>query len=256
MQNIIDATIAKIKKQGIVPAPRWRYLLKKYGIWSIFFFIVLLSSISFSVAFDILRQLDWDLYRFAHQSAFLYVLSLLPYFWIIIIAIFLVLSFFDLRKTESGYRYSWLRMSLITIGIMIMAGFIFSSLGVGNKLNARILKDVPYYGQYMMTKETQWMQPEKGFLSGTLVTVHTDKLDIIDLDGHAWSIFLDEETLIKPSAVIKVGEMIKIIGSKKDVNGFHAVEIRPWMGQGKMGRGQNHGNKVRNGSGEGKMKGE
>ena len=258
MKSIIDGTIARIKTQGIVPEPRWKYLMKKYGIWSIFFLVVLLGSISFSVAFDMLRQLDWDLYRFSHQSAFLYSFSLLPYFWIAVIAIFLALSFLDLRKTESGYRYGWLKMSLIPIGIMIMTGLLFSSFGIGEKLNARIAKDVPYYGQHMMmTKEMQWMQPDKGFLSGSLATVYTNKLEIIDLNGKAWNIILDEKTLIKPATVIEQGEAIKVIGTKKDADNFHAVEIRPWMGQGMMGSSaeQDRGDRMMNGSGGGRMKG-
>ncbi len=259
MKNIIDGTIAKIKLQGIVPVPRWKYLMKKYGIWSIFFLIVLLGSISFSVAFDMLRQLDWDLYRFAHQNAFVYALSLLPYFWIAVIVIFLVLSFFDLRKTDNGYKYGLLKMLLMPIGIMIMTGLLFTWLGVGGQLHARIAKDVPYYGQHMMmTKESQWMQPDKGFLSGSLTTVYTHNLEMIDLNGKAWNIILDEKTLIKSAAVIEPGEKIKVIGSKKDAENFHAVEIRPWRGHGMLNSnvGQDRGNRMMNGSGGGKMRGQ
>ncbi|MDD5396443.1 MAG: hypothetical protein PHW24_00090 [Candidatus Moranbacteria bacterium] len=245
MKDLIKETIEKIKDQGIAPEPRWKYLVKKYGMWCVFGIAVFFGSISFSVAFDMLRQLDWDLYRFAHQSAIVYSLSLLPYFWIVLIGIFLTLAFFDLRKTETGYKYGWLKMSLASIGGIVAIGFVFSSVGLGGKFNDTLARDIPYYGQHMMiTKESQWMQPENGFLSGTLTAISDGKLEINDLNGQKWNVVLSGKTLIRPAVNVAKGEMIKIIGSKKNANDFEALEIRPWMGQGMMngsgiGRGGN-----------------
>ncbi len=258
MKDLIKETIEKIKDQGIAPEPRWKYLVKKYGMWAVFGVIILLGAISFSIAFNLLSQLDWDLYRFAHQSAVLYSLSLLPYFWIVTIGILLALAFFDLRKTETGYKYSWLKMSLVSIGGIIVIGFVFFLIGLGGKLNAFLIKDIPYYGQHMMmTKESQWMQPNSGFLSGTLTIISNGKLEINDLNGQKWNVILDEKTLIRPAVNIAKGEMIKIIGSKKDANNFEALEIRPWMGQGMMngsGAGRSSG-MMNNGSGRDMMNG-
>lgn len=247
MENLISKTIGEIKKQKIVPVPRWKYLMKKYAIWAVFAGTIFFGAISFSIAFDMLRQLDWDLYRFVHQSALVYSLTLVPYFWIVCIAIFLALAFFDLRKTETGYRYGWFKISLASISGIIIAGAMLSLSGVGNEVNLILKKDIPYYGQHMiMTKEKQWMQPDSGFLAGTLTNISSDKLEIVDLAGQKWNVLLDEQTLIRPAVSFKQGEMIKIIGSKVDKNNFRAIEIRPWMGQGisngsGVGRGMGNG---------------
>lgn len=245
MKDLIKETVSKIKRQGIIPEPRWKYLLKKYVLWGLFLAVVIMGAISLSIAVETLGQLDWDLYRFAHQSALSYSLTLLPYFWIIIIGIFLALAFFDLRKTETGYRYGWLKMSLISIGGIIAVGFLFFLVGLGGKFNTLLARDVSYYGKHlMMTKEKQWMQPHSGFLSGTLTVVSGDRLEIIDLNGQKWNVILDEKTIVRPTVRLARGEMIKIIGAKKDVDNFQAIEIRPWMGRGMM----------MNGSGRGMMK--
>lgn len=241
MKNLISETVEKIKKQGITPEPRWKYLVKKYGIWLGFFVTIFLGAISFSIAFDALRQLDWDLYRFAHQNALSYSLKLLPYFWLVFIGMFLVLAFFDLRKTETGYRYGWLKISLASIGGIIAIGFIFSLINLGAGFNSVLTRNMPYYGQHMMmTKQSQWSNPTGGFLAGSIVTVSVDTLEIVDLGGQKWLILLDEKTLTRPMAKIAQNEMIKIIGRQKDQNTFQAIEIRPWMGQGMMnGNGKN-----------------
>lgn len=256
MKDLIKETIEKIKIRGISPEPRWRYLVKKYGIWVSFGVIIFLGAVSFSTALNLLSQLDWDLYRFVHRSAILYSLSLLPYFWIVLIVAFLALAFFDLRKTETGYKYGWLKMSLLSIGGMIALGLSFFFIGLGGKFNALLSRDIPYYGQHMMmTKERQWSKPDSGFLSGTLIVISDDKLEINDLNGKKWNVILDDKTLIKPAVNVAKGEMIKIIGIKKDANNFYAIEIRPWMRQGMMnGQGLRGGKMMNNGSGSGMMR--
>ncbi|EKD58348.1 MAG: hypothetical protein ACD_56C00146G0007 [uncultured bacterium] len=234
MKNITKATIAKIKKQGIVPEPHWKFLVKKYSIWTIFLAAVLSGAISFAIAFDMLLQLDWDLHRFVHQSAILYSLSLLPYVWIVLLIAFLSFTFFDLRRTENGYRFSLLKMSLLSLGGIIFTGIIFLLIGWGFRFNAMVAKGVPYYGQHMMTKQSQWMQVDKGLLSGTIISIADEELEISDLNEKKWKILLGEDTLIRPAANMQQGKMIKIIGTKKDGDIFRAIEIRPWEGRGMM----------------------
>lgn len=239
MQNLIQDTIEKIEKQRITPEPEWKYLMKKYGLWLLFAIVLILTALSFSVIFDNAKNLDWDLYRFMPQGRFAYFLSMLPYFWIILIAIFLAAAFFEIRKTETGYRYSWPKILLITAGGIAVFGLFLAFFNFGGRLNSKLTQEIPFYSRHMMvTKESQWMQPAKGFLAGTIISVAKNKLEIEDLNNKKWNISLDEKVLIKPAANISQNEMIKIIGEKKDENNFKAREIRPWVGKG-MGSGQN-----------------
>lgn len=256
MKNVIIETIKKINSQNIKPDPRWKYLIKKYLKWLIFFVIVIMGAISLSVTYDILTQLDWDLYRFMHQSPLVYSLSLLPYLWLVLIAIFFGVSFFDLRKTENGYKYSWIKMSFIAASSVIFFGFIFSVIGFGGIFNRMIAKDIPYYGQHMITtKQNQWMQPQSGLLAGTIISVSENKIFLNDLNGKNWQINTNEKTLIRPRAQIAQGEMIKIIGSQGDRNNFQAIEVRPWIGMG-MTKGQNQrqDNRMMNFGGSGMLR--
>jgi hypothetical protein len=239
MKNLIQDTIAKIERQHILPEAKWKYLLRKYSLWLIFTIILILVAFSFSVVLDNGRNLDWDLYQFIHQSQLVYILSILPYFWIILIAIFLITAFLEIRKTETGYRYSWPKILLITLGGITIFGIFVSLFGFGDKLNSKLIKEVPFYRQHMMvTKESQWMQPTRGFLAGTIISASENELEINDLNGKDWNINIDEKTSIKPSVNISPKEMIKLIGTKGDDNNFNAQEIRPWAGQG-MGNNRN-----------------
>jgi hypothetical protein len=245
MDKLIEDTIAKIKNKHIVPEAKWKYLLRRYGAWLLFVLVVLLGAIAFSGAIYNLSSLDWDLYHFMHQNAFTYSLSIFPYFWSIILAIFVLAAFADIRKTETGYRFSWLKIISITIGGVALLGGLMFYFGFGRSFNNMMNNGAPYLGQHMMvTKESQWSNPAVGLLSGTIVSASVEKLALTDLQGKKWTIFLNDKTLVRPKANTAVGQMIKIIGSRLDEKNFEALEIRPWVGMGQgmmngggMGRG-------------------
>lgn len=245
MDKLIKDTIAEIKNRHIVPEAKWKYLLRRYGLWLLFALVVLLAGVAFSSAIYALANLDWDLYRFMHQNALIYSLSIFPYFWSVVLVIFMLAAFVEFRKTETGYRFSWIKIISITIGGIILLGAVMLYFGFGRNFNTIINNRAPYLGQHMMvTKESQWSNPSSGFLSGTIVSISTDKLTLTDLQEKKWTIFLNEKTLIRPKANVAIGQMIKIIGTQSDDQNFEALEIRPWIGMGQgmmnggsMGRG-------------------
>jgi len=238
MKDLIKDTIGKIKKQHLSPEPKWKYLVRKYGMWALFGLIIIVGAASFSAAYFLLSSLDWDLYNFMHQNMLSYSLSIFPYFWAIALGIFLVAAFFEIRKTETGYRFSWVKISLVTIGSIIVLGVAMSFVGIGGRFNSMMASGMPFYGKHMMvTRESQWSKPAQGFLAGRVVASSNRELEITDLNASSWKVLISEKTLIRPRADVSVGQMIKIIGTQEDNNTFQATEIRPWMGQGMMGGG-------------------
>jgi hypothetical protein len=236
MKDLIKDTIGKIKKEHLLPEPKWRYLVRKYGIWALFGFVVIFAAAAFSAAYFLLSSLDWDLYSFMHQNMLSYSLSIFPYFWALVLGIFLLAAFFEIRRTETGYRFSWVKIILITIGSIVVLGAAMSFVGFGGRFNSMMANGVPFYGKHMMvTRESQWSNPAQGFLSGTIIKSSGSELEIVDLNAKNWNVLLSEKTLIRPRADVSVGQIIKIIGTQTNSNTFQALEIRPWMGQGMTG---------------------
>ncbi len=241
MDSLINETLEKIKEQNIKPEPRWKYLLRKYAKWILFLVVLALASSAFLAGYANVSSLDWSLYRFAQQNKILYTLSLVPYFWLILLAIFLGAAFFEIRKTELGYRYSRNRILFLTIAGFIFFGVSGIFFGIGHWFNTGLSQNFPAYSHsLMMTKETQWMQPQSGFLSGTIKSVNNENVSLEDFSGHDWNVAVDEKTLVRPAVDLATENQIKIIGTQKTANDFSATEIRPWNGNG-MGRGMQGG---------------
>jgi hypothetical protein len=234
MKNIIEDTIGRIKKENIRPEPRWRYLAKKYSAWTLFAAVALAGAATLAVAYFIASQLDWDLYRVTHRNPIFYFLSILPYFWIIPLIILAFLAFFNLRKTEMGYRYNFSKITLTVLGSLVVFGFLLAIFGFGGKISTSAARFFPGYGKFVTTKEFQWSQPENGFLAGTINSVSENSIDLQDLAGKEWQVAYDKNTSVRPSVTLESGEMIKTIGQKEDEQTFRASEIRPWQGRGQM----------------------
>lgn len=233
MKNLIKDTIGKIKKQQIAPESKWRFLVARYGAWVLFGLVAFFGAGALSVAYYIVTNLDWDLYHFGQRGFFLYTFSILPHFWFILVAILLVVAFLDIRKSEMGYRFNWLKILLTSLGIILLAGMIMSWVGFGHRLNSVMVDKMPYYGRHMVvSKEAQWMRPEQGFLAGRIISVGEQELEIEDLDGGKWKIQANIQTLIGLVVRLEKGEIIKIIGVKQGQGIFEASEIRPWVGMG------------------------
>jgi len=236
MRSIIADTIEKIKKEKIQPEPRWKYLAKKYSVWLSFFAAAVFAAAALSVAYFLISQLDWDIYAAMHRLSFFYYLSLVPYIWIIPLAVLGFFSFFSLRKTENGYRYNFLKMVAVALGMILLFGILTSWAGFGRRINGAMLHGFSGYGRLVATKESQWSQPEKGLLAGTINSVSENSFDLRDLSGKDWQILIDEKTVVRPSVTLESGEMIKTIGQVKNDQIFKADEIRPWQGRGQMRR--------------------
>lgn len=253
MKNLIADTIEKIRKEKIQPKARWKFLAKKYSVWISFLAVALAGAAALSVAYFLITQLDWDVFPTAQRRSFLYSFSLLPYFWIVPLVILAIVAYLSLRKTENGYRYAFPKVALAVLGSLFIFGFMMTAIGFGGKINCAAERGFPGYGRLVATKESQWSQPEKGLLAGTINAVAENSIDLKDFAGNDWQVAYAENTDVRPSVKLEAGETIKTIGQEEGDRKFKATEIRPWQGQGqtKKGMGTRNGNAKNSGEFEG-----
>ena len=234
MKNTIQEVIDRIKIQHIKPEPRWRFLMSVYGRWLAFTMIVALGAIALSIMVTVVSGLDWDAYSINRQNKVAYFFSLLPYAWIGVLLVLAVLSFIEIRKTETGYRYSQWLVNIMVVCSIVFMGIFFSFFHFGNVSNRFLESHAPYYQQHLVvTKESQWTRPEQGFLSGIIISISGKNIVIEDIYNKQWVIVINDATLIKPTVSLQIHERIKIIGTISD-DTFHADEIRPWEGMSMM----------------------
>ena len=241
MKKISQDALKEIKKQKIVPTPKWQFSIRNYFLWILLALFILIGSLSFSILLLAILTNDWDIYHYLGQSFWSYLIYTLPSLWILLLIIFVILAYYDFRHTRLGYRYKsfWIIGGSILISLIL--GLIFCFAGVSGKIDQYLTKSIPYYQNISGHREQVWLNPDKGLLAGEIVAVNNEDFTLKDFSNHMWQVNIQDATFKGRTSLIN-GMQIKIIGQKIDDNNFKAAEIRLWgSGQG-QGRGWRGGN--------------
>lgn len=221
--------LQKIKDENIQPIPKWRFTAKNTLIWLAFVLAVLIGAMAFSVILFSIQQTDFQLVSHLSHSTRELLLGLLPFFWLIALLIFLILAIFSMKKSKMGYKYGLGRLMGYSTAISIVLGTLFFIGGGAQWLESSFAEQVPAYESLQEKKMKIWMQPQAGFLSGTIESVQGDSLKLTDFKGKKWDVFYDS-AWVAPVVLLEEGEQVKLLGRKSSSNGFVAEEIRPWGG--------------------------
>jgi len=234
-QNIAKKILEKIKQANLKPKPKWQFTLFDILPWFLFTLAVLIGSLATSIIILMTRTNDWDLYGRMGRFFFL---KTIPYFWIIILILFLVLAYINFNKTKGGYRYQFYIIILASVIISVVLGVLFYNLGFSENLEFRMQKQVPFYrnvimGHMMKPQKMMWSNPEEGFLAGQVISI-TDNYDFIfkDFETNQWHIIATEDSYIHPFR-LETDMKLRLLGQKIAEELFEAQEIRPltapWM---------------------------
>lgn len=231
MSEKANEILKNIKEKNIKPISRWKFIFKDYLIWGFFGLATIVGAVAMSVIIFIIKDNDWDIYKYLEKSFFSYMLILLPYFWIVILFILAYLAYVNYRQTRKGYLINPYGLIIGSVLLSVVLGWALFNLKVGSYLDKICAKSIPYYSGTEMQKKSLWSSPEKGLLAGEIIDFKTDKNFVIkDLNNEKWEIE-GSETSWKKDVNKEVGEEIKIIGVYVAKNKFKAREVRPWSCQ-------------------------
>ncbi len=188
MSDLSKKTLDQIETGNIRPYSIWRFRALKMLVWSMFVLSILTGSIGTAVAIFLVKNADWDLYRHFGHSLAEFSLLILPWFWILFICMFTLFAYYYFRKTGRGYKLNTIRVIFLSISLSVAIGTVLSLTTLPEKIESTFNKTLPWYTHMHRHRHTMWMNPEKGFLVGT-IGQSTDTIIIItDLNGNTWQV--------------------------------------------------------------------
>jgi len=230
MVNLSEKILKQIESKKLSPKSKWVFILKNYIFWFIFIVFLFLGSLSFAVIIYMFKVSDWSLYLHAGDGVFEFFLLSLPYFWFLFLILFIILAFYNFKYTKRAYRYGGFLLVFVSILISIFLGTTFYALGMGEKIDIAFSDNISFYHQMREKRARMWLNPEKGFLAGTILNLEDkDNFILNDLNGQKWTIDYDRTELKLPFSLYS-GEKIKIFGEKTGDFNFKAEIIRPLFG--------------------------
>lgn len=227
-ENLIE----KIKSENVKPIPKWRFTVKEKTISLIFLMALLLGGLSFSIILFAIQQLDFSLITHMSHSKLEFSLAILPFLWIILLIIFLVLAMLGVKKSKSGYKFSVGKLFLFNTSLSILIGTLFFISGGAGWLENKFAVNVASYESINDKKVKMWTIPEEGYLSGTVKQIKPTEFELKSFNGNIWVVNYENADIPAFLEIVE-GQQIKITGQITSENHFRADRIRPWGGSGR-----------------------
>ena len=225
IKDLGQEVLKTIKEKGVKPKPRWEFLVRDYSLWVVTLLTMVIGGFAFSVVIYMIKNNDWDIYKYMDGDLLGFVFGTLPYFWIVFLILFILVGHYNFKHTKKGYKY---RLPLVVLGIIIfnifLGGFLYN-IGIGQAIDGILSERMPWYGRFMNMRQGRWMQIDKGMVAGLIFEVTDDKhFKIKDFRGGEWNVDATE-VRIMGELKVEVGSMVRIIGQKISEGMFKAEVI-------------------------------
>lgn len=214
-----------IKERHLKPTPRWHFLLKDYVLWGLTLVSFVIGSLAFAVVLYMIINNDWDVYENINDSLLEFIFVTLPYFWIVLLVLFIIAADYNIRHTKKGYRYGLHIIVLASVFGSMIVGTIFYNVGLGQAIDDVFVDQVPYYQKFLGMRHIRWTQPEMGLLAGVIVSKDGNRhFEIQDRNNVIWNVDAENAMFIGGIEPME-GEVIRMIGERTGENVFTAHQI-------------------------------
>jgi|GEM_PF-6331168 len=226
MSKLTEKLKNKIEAQQLKPKPLWQFKAKASGQWLMVLASVLVLGLIGSLLWYFMAGFDFGL------NELLWIRPLLlgrgVGVIVIVLIVFAFLSFWFLRMTNRGYRYTASIILVLILLVGSICSWLFSQLGYGQQLD-QSFSNLPFYENRTMFMGTVWQQPDQGRLAGKIIElISGNQFKFRDLDGKEWLVSTDQ-AIWRHSLTAEVSLEIKMLGEKTGQATFAAQDIRPWM---------------------------
>lgn len=234
-QNVARRVLNRIADEHLVPRPQWEFAFRNYFFWGLGVVAVLFGALAFSAMLFTLENADWQLALVTHGSLLEFFFDVAPLLWVGALALFLLIGYANVRRTNHGYRYS---LSVIALGAVLTSLVLGTALyarGFGSELDTAASRVLPFHTPILVNEESWWLAPQKGLLGGSIVSVDPAlaSFELRDFNGELWKV--DGADLRTPDlTAVARGGTVRIVGIPTTATSsvFHACFVLAWQPQG------------------------
>jgi hypothetical protein len=226
--DIKKTLLEKIETEHVTPISQWKFLVRGYGLWVVSGILLIFGSLGVASVLYIITKNDWDIYSEIHESRLTHIICTLPFLWLALFGIMIVLLYIDLKHTKHGYKYNAIALVLATFAASVCIGGCLHAAGFGEELDELIREKAPRQAHIFNPRMKGLSHPEKGVLMGrvTIIEPSTTTIKIYienPLLKGTWIVITEESTLLPPQG-IKINDRIRVLGEEIEEEGEHEEE--------------------------------
>ncbi|MFA6131455.1 MAG: hypothetical protein WC702_00085 [Patescibacteria group bacterium] len=231
LDELSNKILERIDKEGVKQIPGWWFKTKNILFWTLWIvFVVGGGSLAVSAMAFHTRFAGWDFYQVTHGSLGNFIIDTFPYIWLIILAVFLVIGYEDIKNTKKGYKYTFSLIAGLSLVTCLIGGFVLYAVGLGRLADENIGPRLPFGHSAMERQGEFWSKPNEGLLFGNVVSINNDNETFVlsDKNGSEWTVNVSQlsET---DKAAIETNANIRLIGWREDDDSaFNACFVILW----------------------------
>lgn len=220
-ENTVSTDVLKkIKKEKLAPKPRWAFMLRRSVLWMAAVISVLVGGLGASVGLYMIRANDYDLYKEAGGSLFIFILATAPYLWVGLLILLGFIAFYNVKHTKGGYKYHGTTIFFFSITLSLLLGIGFSVAGVGRWIDNQFEANLPGYSEVLAPRHEIFANPEEGLLTGKVLSIESlQEVVISDLEGNVWTVYFEKDH------PVKAGQVLRMLGEQTGEFEFRAKKI-------------------------------
>ncbi len=236
-KNLANKVLERIDQEHVAPRPRWQFATRNIAFWVLWVFSILLGAGAVAATIFVIANAGWEYSPATHEFFPGFVFGSLPYLWISVLAVMIILGYENFRHTKWGYRTPLIGIVGISVVGSLLAGLLLYQFGIGQAVDEQIGGRLPFHHSVMSKQRITWMSPDRGLLAGEVMSVTQDAsaMSLRGYDGKMWNVSLDlltppeREILLRFKDVRVIGRFVETrnASGEKEMQ-FQACLVLPW----------------------------
>ena len=217
-----DSILNQIEKDEIVPESKAHFMIRNVFFWGLFALSIVVGALAFAGTLFATMHAGWEYYEVTHDNMLTFLVTTLPYIWILLVIGMVIFGYYNLRHTKHGYKYPLVSIVAAAVALSVLGGGLINHYGMGYSVDNKMGKFLPLYTPALERVAEVWQHPEEGRLLGVM-----EEEEFKDSHGEYWHLEIGgidkmEEKLLGSNT------MVRLLGiASSTVGAFSVCRVLP-----------------------------
>lgn len=223
MDKITKNVLEEIEEKQIEPKAAWMFRARNIGVWVLGIVSIVFGAVAVATSIHILDGNDVLFFAQARGANPRFLFTSLPYIWIVVFVLFILLAQYEIRHTKKAYKIPLWQLVLGVLGASVVLGAVLHFTGVGKAIDYALEERSENYGRFLAPRHRGWVSPEDGVIGGKIIELSNGKmLEIETIEGDVWDLDISNADV---KGTIEENRLIHAIGEKTGNNSFVAEKV-------------------------------
>lgn len=223
MSELSKKITEQIESKAIGQTPSWIFGVRNALFWSLYIISITIGGKALALTIYRLRNAEF-LFALKAHGVDVSLLRLIPSFWFILFALFLLVAVLGYHQTRGGYKIEPWKLVAANLAFTLSLALLLSITTLPKQIE-NAYERFDSYESVDDRREAFWSDERHGRLAGIIVEVLNESFELEDARKREWLVEYDNNDVC--AVRIEVGERVRVIGQYED-DVFEAVVVLPW----------------------------